>query len=236
MRKKFRVKLVRISGNGKTGPIPVSTSEMSSCAETCPFLTVCYASFGHTRMHWIKVTERGVTWDEFCDQVAALPAGQLWRHNEAGDLPAVHGRIHRGMLRELIAANKKRNKRGFTYTHHKLTPENVATLHEANTGGFTINVSCETVEQVDLARRMGLPAVITTDEPVAPGAMTPEGHPIRRCPAELSDEITCSNCGICARPGRVSVIAFYAHGPGAKRIKESIFRVRAAQTEHGVDR
>jgi len=234
----MRVSLVRISGNKKTGPIPVSTTEMSSCAERCPFLSHCYASYGHTIMHWKKVPEKGVSWDEFCDQVAALPAGQIWRHNEAGDLPSIGNRINRAKLRKLTAANGKRKKRGFTYTHHELTETNVRTLMEANLNGFTVNVSCETVGQVDLAKRAGLPAVleIPKGEELPPGSTTPDGHPLRLCPAYVNESISCSRCGICAKPDRQTVIVFPAHGPGAKRVGEAIFRVRAAEAEHGVCR
>lgn len=40
-------------------------------------------------MHWSQVTSgaRGTDWPTFCASIAALPDGQLWRHNQAGDCP-----------------------------------------------------------------------------------------------------------------------------------------------------
>ena len=125
-----KVHLVAVSGNAKTGPIPVSTTEKASCPGTCPFLSQCYADFGPLALHWNKIPERGMEWADFARKIAALPRGQLWRHNQAGDLPASPaGRLRAEALRALVRANKGR--RGFTYTHHALTPQNVALLREA---------------------------------------------------------------------------------------------------------
>jgi hypothetical protein len=221
----IKVAVVKKSGNMKTGPIPVTTTERASCPSRCAFFSHCYASHGHTRFHWAKVPERGLAWGDFTNWVAALPAGQLWRHNEAGDLPSGEdGTIDRPMLEALTTANTGR--RGYTYTHHALSGDNVQTLRDANASGFTVNASCETQAQADQARALGLPAVIVVSEAPEKGALTPAGHPIRRCPAEAS-AITCAACGICARPDRSAVIAFTAHGPGAKRIREALAKANA---------
>ena len=238
------VALVADSGNTKTGHIPVSTSDMNSCPERCPFLAQCYASFGHTIIHWKKVPVRGTDWATFIRKIAALPKGQLWRHNEAGDLPARNGRINAAALQALVKANKGR--RGFTYTHHALTEANIAAIRHANANGFTVNVSCETVGQVDYVRSLGLPAVLTIPKGERVPTQTPDGNQVRRCPAETSAEaikagrdvkkIQCSNCGICANPDRSCAIGFITHGPGAKRASEAIFKVRLAEAIDGVSR
>lgn len=238
------VALVADSGNTKTGHMPVSTSDMDSCAERCPFLSICYANFGHTIFHWKKVPERGTLWADFVKKVAAFPKGQLWRHNEAGDLPARKGRIDAAKLRALVKAN--RGRRGFTYTHHELTEANIAAIRYANANGFTVNVSCETVGQVDYVRALGLPAVLATPKGEPVPTQTPGGNPLRICPAVTSAEaikagrdvpkIQCTNCGICYRHDRVSTIVFPAHGPGAKRVGEAIFKVRLAEVTGGVSR
>lgn len=214
------VRLTTISGNRKAGPIPVSITEESSCPRTCPFLGQCYASFGHTRLHWITVHKYGMDWSDFLRRVAALPRRQLWRHNEAGDLPHRDGRIHRRMVLDLAKASRRTN--GFTYTHHVLDEPNVETIRRVHElGGFTVNASCETAAQADDAIAKGLPAVLVrpSTDPLPKGATTPAGHPMRRCPAEQSD-MTCARCGICARTDRKTVIVFHAHGSGTKRINK----------------
>ena len=238
------VALVADSGNLKTGHMPVSTSDMSTCPERCAFLSICYANYGHTIYHWRTVPDRGTFWAEFVKKIAALPKGQLWRHNEAGDLPARNGRINAVKLRALVKANKGR--RGFTYTHHELTEANVAAIRYANANGFTINVSCETVGQVDYVRALGLPAVLATPKGEPVPSMTPNGNPLRICPAVTTAEarkagrdvrqIQCVNCGICYNHDRISSIVFPAHGPGAKRVGEAIFKVRLAEVTGGVSR
>ena len=238
------VALVADSGNTKTGHMPVSTSDMDSCAERCPFLSICYANFGHTIFHWKKVPERGTLWADFVKKVAAFPKGQLWRHNEAGDLPSRKGRIDAAKLRALVKAN--RGRRGFTYTHHELTEANIAAIRYANANGFTVNVSCETVGQVDYVRALGLPAVLATPKGEPVPTQTPGGNPLRICPAVTSAEaikagrdvlkIQCTNCGICYRHDRVSTIVCPAHGPGAERVGEAIFKVRLAEVTGGVSR
>lgn len=211
-------KLIAVSSNSKVGPIPVSSTERASCAPTCPFKGICYAEYGHMKGHWNNVETTGETWDVFTTRIKLLPRQQLWRHNVWGDLLHVKGTINRAALRKLVEANK--GKRGFTYTHHQLTPANIKSIKEAIAKGFTINVSCETQAQVDHARSLGLPATIVVPRNAQPakGATTPAGHPLRQCPAETTD-MTCSRCGICQRADRQTVIYFTAHGAGAKRIE-----------------
>ena len=62
------------------------------------------------RHHWEAVTrgDRGHKLAQFLAAIAALPSGQLWRHNQAGDLPHTGGRISRRFLRGLVAANRKK--------------------------------------------------------------------------------------------------------------------------------
>ena len=106
------------SGNEKTGPIPVSTSSRTTCPPSCAFYSKgCYAKGGPLALHWAKVSsgERGSNMSTFLSQIRALPTGQLWRHNQAGDLPGRGNRINRRELDQLAKANQ--GKRGWTYTH-----------------------------------------------------------------------------------------------------------------------
>jgi hypothetical protein len=109
--------LTPVSANAKMGPIPVSTSGAATCPLSCPLRgNGCYAELGKIAIHWRKISAgaRGYSWDAFLDKVRALPRGQLWRHNQAGDLPGTGDTLDVPALLELVAANKGR--RGFTYT------------------------------------------------------------------------------------------------------------------------
>ena len=78
-------------------------------------------------MHWRKLDKAAmerapVMWRAFLFNVAALPDDELWRHDQAGDLPGFGNKIHARFMRELIKANK--GKRGFTYTHKPVDSRN----------------------------------------------------------------------------------------------------------------
>lgn len=210
------------SSNKKTGPIPVTTSEQSSCSPTCKFLNKgCYAKSGPLALHWRKVSagERGTDWQGLCDFIESLPDGQLWRHNQAGDLPHSFGDIDYQMLNKLVAANYL--KRGYTYTHHVLNQHNREAIHAANLSGFTINASTESLVDADKAIDKGLPAVVVVpnDRPVP--KCTPNGHKVVICPAQ-EREINCSECKLCSVANRKCVVAFKAHGSAAKTVNQLV--------------
>jgi hypothetical protein len=213
------------SSNKKTGPIPVSTGSFKRCPDTCPFKSNgCYAGSGPLALHWRKVTEgqRGDDWDSFLIKIAGLPEGQLWRHHQAGDILDPGTDDGRTELEELTVAN--RGRRGWTYTHHQLTPYAVESLKAANADGFTVNASCESLVQADAAMAAGLPAVAVVPSDYNGGArdLSPAGNRVIQCPATRSDKVTCETCRLCQnRPDDV-IIAFPAHGTGKKKAEAAI--------------
>jgi hypothetical protein len=218
---RLRFHLTVRSGNAKTGPIPVSTSSAKTCPTTCPFMgNGCYAASGPLALHWKAVTagKRGNPWQEFLADVAALPAGQIWRHNAAGDLYRPGTVIGRTALAQLVAAN--RGKRGYTYSHHKRTPATVAAFKAATANGFTVNASCETVAGADHAIAQGLRAVFVVPSTETRTAWdTPDGNRAVLCPAQRIDGLTCEKCRLCqSRPQNVAV-AFKAHGTGRRKVE-----------------
>lgn len=227
------VRFIEVSRNRKTGPIPVSSSPMSTCSPTCPFnlgedgrvlsengeTPKCYGGFGNSRIHWTNLTNGKksaniVGWNEFTDKVRRLPHNQLWRHDEVGDLPHKKGMIDGDRLSELVRANRK--KRGFTYTHHELNAYNALLINTANNNGFTVNVSCNSVHEMKLPLMYGFPVV--TILPIdAPNVQTVDGVKVVACPAEKSDNVTCASCGLCQDAKRDYVIGFRAHGTNKKK-------------------
>lgn len=209
------------SSNAKTGDMPVSTSSAKTCPNSCPFKNNgCYASSGfHLRMHWDKVTngQRGNNYHTFLDQIKNLPENTLWRHNQAGDLyrpGSIKGRL---MLQELTNANS--GKRGYTYTHHKLTKNTVESLLEANKNGFTVNVSCETTRKADSAIKKGLPAVLVVKSKESrTNWKTSGGNKVVVCPAQRMDNMTCKKCKLCQNRPNNLIVAFKSHGTSKNTI------------------
>lgn len=210
--------LTRVSSNRKTGPIPVSTTSSDSCPQTCPLKGAgCYAAQGKLGLWWRQVKNKGVNLEAFAAQVAKLPKGQLWRHNQAGDLPHNDGIIDAFALGAIVGANA--GKRGFTYTHHDMTrPANVAAVRGANKLGFTVNLSANSLKHADQLADLNIGPVVAIVEPGGPAwGKTPAGRNYVVCPAQRREYVTCATCQICAKK-RTHIVAFEAHGSQSKRV------------------
>lgn len=223
----YRVHLTRVSANKKTGPIPVSTTEASTCPPTCAQYDTCYAKFGPLGLHWKAVNDgkRGMDWDEFCEEVSCLRPNKLWRHNQAGDLPGDGVNIDVAALSKLVTANMGR--RGFTYTHYPLVPENLRAIEAANDGGFTVNISCDSLTDSDFVSQISrAPQVVVLPSTTTEHALyTPAGRKVVVCPATYRDDIDCSICGACAdRSLQRAVIGFPAHGMKKRVIDLKLIR------------
>lgn len=217
----FLFHLTPSSNNSKTGPIPVSTSSAALCPASCPFRggDGCYAESGPLALHWKEVTtgRRDVTWSDFLALIRALPVGQLWRHNQAGDL--LDPDTDNGALALDALTRANRGRRGFTFSHHPLTRRVVRAFRAATFRGFTVNASTETIAAADAAVAAGLFAVTVVSSTDERRAWTsPAGNPVRVCPAQLHDAITCQRCQLCHdRPASV-IIAFRSHGVNRRRV------------------
>lgn len=214
-----KVRLTYRSNNAKTGPIPVSTSDMRSCAPGCKLKgNGCYAESGPIRHVWAGTDTRGTSWSEFCQKIAALPDGQLWRHNQAGDLPGGLY-IDKSALRALTDANKGRQ--GFTYTHHELNTDNRREIARANAYGLTVNVSADSLAQADEYVNYGVaPVVVILSGDSENTSYTPAGNKVIKCPAVYRENVSCNTCRLCAMPKRGFVIGFPLHGMQQKKAAE----------------
>ena len=206
------------SANAKTGPMPVSTSGRETCPDACPFKkNGCYADSGPLSWNWNRVSDgrRGQEWDEFCESIASLPDGQLWRHNQAGDLPGEGDHIDCLDLGKLINANQGR--RGFTYTHKPMDNwNNRECVQTANNRGFTVSLSANTLAEADTLSDLEIaPVVAILTEPG--NTTTPKGRKVVQCPAQTRN-VTCSTCGLCQRQQR-AIVGFTPHGAGAKKVE-----------------
>lgn len=165
----------RRSENSKTGPIPVTSTERGSCPPSCPHKDDdCFAEAGwYTRMHWDKIPDRGINIDTLAARIAALPDGQLWRHDVAGDLPGKGEAIDAYELGRIVAAN--RGKRGFTYTH-KHTARALRWIRHAVRWGFTINLSADDAGHADRLAETGLPVTVIVPRDTPARSATPAGR------------------------------------------------------------
>lgn len=214
----------RISGNRKTGLIPTTMTEAASCPSVCPLKgNGCYAEGYPLVIHWKKRCTLSI--EELCERIAALPNGQLWRHNVAGDLvhslrsnyldnvpTTTHERINFFHLESIIKANQ--GKRGFTYTHHDVTAgTNHSMVNFANKNGFAINLSANNYAHADQLKALDCGPVVTVQSMHADKIeYTPAGHKVVTCPATYLDDVTCETCQLCQHVSRETIVGFPAHG------------------------
>ena len=215
----FRFQLTLVSSNEKTGPIPVSTTSANTCPDVCPFKKHgCYADAGPLALHWDKVSkgERGGFLEDFTLSIKKLPKGQLWRHNQAGDLPGENDVIDAPAFRAIIAANKGR--KGYTYTHKPMDDANKALVKEANESGFTVNLSGNNLKHADKLKALGIAPVTAFLPDNAPDkGVTPAGHRWIACPAQTRENVNCASCKLCAVANRGIIIGFKAQGRSKKK-------------------
>jgi len=209
------------SGNKKVGRIPVSTSEQSTCPDSCKLKgSGCYAETGPLSWHWKKVPDKGMGWEKFIHAIKALPDNQFWRHNQAGDLAGDGVNIDKQKLEELVEANK--GLKGFTYTHYK-GEQNLDLVRQANDKGFTINLSADHISEVDELVAKGVaPVVVVMPEDFCGIEVTEGGNKVLACPASIGVIKDCNTCRVCQITNRHSVIGFPAHGVRKKQVFNNI--------------
>ena len=234
-----RFHLTAMSHNHKTGPMPVSTSMMQTCPDSCPFRgRGCYSNYGPLLVHWKRYSEctSDVREDylSFLEDVRKLPAGQTWRHNQAGDLLSKDGEyIDPVAAFELARVND--GKDGFTYTHYGVVeqkgtrPEAAAhnreIIESLNHMGLTTNISCNSLVHADRVIATGIKAPVTVLVPEKvmkdniKSFKTPAGNRVVVCP-NVTRGLQCKDCNLCMKPDRSAIIAFPAHGSGKKRAEE----------------
>jgi hypothetical protein len=168
---------------------------------------------------WDEVTrgERGGSFKAFLAQIAALPEGQLWRHNQAGDLPGDGVNINPDDMGELVSSNS--GKAGFTFTHYEPhVGSNAEIIADANRGGFTVNLSANNLAHADelAALDIGPVAAVLPADFNGRKTTTPQGRLVAQCPATYNDT-SCKDCGLCAKANRKVIVGFPAHGNSKRK-------------------
>jgi len=227
--------LTLVSSNRKTGPIPVSMSDSSTCPDSCSFKNGgCYGYGGPVLIHWRRLNEglKGVLWKEFCDTVKKkIHQGQLWRHNSVGDLIGDNQIIDGECLKLLVEANK--GKKGYTYSHKpviisetvdaSLAKNNRDAIAHANKNGFTINLSSDNLKQADEKAKLNIGPVVVVLNSQTKGKVvfTPEGRKVVVCPATYRDDVDCASCQLCQKQ-RSCIVGFPAHGNSFRKVDKMV--------------
>jgi len=214
-----KVGFVLCSSNRKTGGIPVSTTSARTCPSSCPLKHKgCYARLYPLGYYWRKVTngERGLPWEEFLEEVRALPEGTLWRHAQAGDLPGHGDRLDIKKLGQLAEAN--RGRKGYTYTHKPLRRvEEQLAIKRAVEEGFTINLSADNLKEADDLFELGIAPVVSLIPLGSSHTLrTPKGRLVQLCRHQARGT-KCTDCRGCSE-SREFIVGFLPHGGQAKSV------------------
>jgi len=214
-----RAAFVAHSGNRKLGDLPVTMTTGDTCPRACPWFGCgCYAECTYVALHWGRLQKglRGLRWKAFCQEVANLPAGTAWRHNDAGDLPGKGERLNVGKLYRLIESN--RGRRGFSYTHKQLLRRKERdAVRFANENGFTINLSADSPDEADALLSLGIAPVVLTWPVLLP--RTPNGAAVRLCRHQESG-VTCDKCLSCIHAERTHVIQILPHSLRGRQVAQ----------------
>jgi hypothetical protein len=215
-------------------------SDMSTCPDTCSFKkSGCYGLAGPVLIHWRKLSKglKGQQWEEFCRTVKTkIRRGQIWRHNQVGDLVGDNKLIDGEALKLLVDANK--GKMGYTYTHkpviasqsenpllqvsEETAKNNRDAIEHANKNGFTINLSADNLKQADEKAALGIaPVVVVLSHDAKETSFTPAGRKVIICPATQRENVDCANCKLCQRQRGV-IIGFPAHGNAFKKVSNMV--------------
>jgi hypothetical protein len=221
--KKLIAQFVRVSMNAKLGPMACTTYPSFTCPPSCPLIEFdCYVKTGfYTRLNWAKLDagERGQQLAEVYRQVKRLPRGSLIRDKVAGDeWPSATNPELIDKAAILDKARAFKHLRVISYTHYRPTAANVRILKAAKAAGLPINLSADNLKDADKKAATGLAVAVVVSSDTPKVSYTPKGRKVVICPAQTSDRVTCSSCGLCADHDRDYLIGFRAHGGGKKRI------------------
>lgn len=243
--------------NAKLGPYVAATvTEASTCPDSCALKVEikpdgtkkkgpCYGHFGPIAIHWRNIGEHtaGMSWDDALKVVRRFRKGTLGRFGQVGDHPGEDGWLDRPAMQAWT--NSTQGQTWWGYCHYdvtSLTPmaaHNIFVIREANAAGYAVNVSCETMTQVDRAIKLGLSPVVVVPSDTRATQVTPDGHKVIMCPATVRDDVTCGGspttmaCGggvpLCTRTNRTWAIGFPGHGARKKSVdalvkKMALFR------------
>jgi hypothetical protein len=217
------------SSNAKLGGAATTYAPIvNSCPTSCPFMgSGCYGQNGPVAIHGSRLESqlRGLS----ADTVAMLEAAEI--RDGAAMLAkrrqTMPLRLHTfGDCRTTFAAStvasaaKSWPGAVWTYTHAWRD------VPRGAWGSVSVLASCEGAEDAREALAVGYAAAIVVEEHPADGrAWTAGDIRVVPCPEQMRGR-TCAECRLCWDADRLlatrSVIAFAAHGAGAKRAKRKL--------------
>lgn len=211
---------VKLAGRRR---IAATYGSRQSCPSGCPFVGSCYAETGPGGSTPFRKAEQYGTPDvgQALDRVRyGAPFRAAVRHLISGNPTPEYVEAANG----LHAARPDLSGWGYMHPADDVTPDDAH--------GWTLNVSCESLDQAADVIAAGWQAVLT----VAPDDVLPErvaGRRVVECPNLSDKRVKCSDCLLCRRDDATRpVVVFRWHGAYARRVLPVLAEIRAADGEH----
>lgn len=212
------------SGNAKLGRMAATYRLQDTCPTTCPFYgNGCYARgriFSIPRDHGKDDAEANAALVALID---TMPQDYVLRLNVSGDFLTVNGSPDIAYIAACNAvATARPDVTIIAYTHawRVLSPDMFT---------FTVAASCESGADIAEAIAEGWSPVTVDPGTGQPGSLLGEtvaGRRVVQCPQQKAPtRVTCASCRACAKADR-PVIAFVAHGMGAKKASDAVAGLR----------
>jgi hypothetical protein len=166
-----------------------------------------------------------VSRDDIRAKLARAPrSARFLRDRVVGDVVTESGTIDHDYIEAIADLATEADLVPFGYTHawRAMDREDVDRIADA---GYVMNASCETREDIRTAIDLGMPVTIASDIVEDGETFTrPDGKTLRivTCPAQTRENVTCADCGLCAKPERAAVVRFNIHGTARKRAAQTV--------------
>ena len=186
----------------------------STCPSDCRHLKnrSCYAMYGYVDISARKSDYSKSDGQMLKDYILDLPSGKLIRHHVSGDFMKPGGVVDDDYIDDMLEAHKERpDIKGWGYTH---AWKDISPIKINSVRGLTINASCDSMEDAfEVSNEW--PSVVTVGEDFKSKEVSLNGDTKRVvvCPNQTSG-LSCSDCRLCMKKDRKSIVAFRVHGTG----------------------
>lgn len=226
------------------GGTVVSLQVKGSCPDSCPLLgDGCHYESGNAAIHRKRHEEGEYAWYSFDELIPMIRrftrihrsqvSGDLWATDITGEM------IDPVKLTRYIDECVKHKLLPIIYTHKAVVGDraslkqrlhNMRVLRGAKSkANFAINVSLDSIDDIDQAMDLGLDVVSVVPNKLSKGKLagpkvfkTKKGRKVVTCPGKYNQRINCMNCGrgkpLCTRKGRDYAIGFPATGGARKAL------------------
>jgi hypothetical protein len=129
------------------------------------------------------------------------------------------------ILATAVKAYKRRGNQSAAWTYSHAWRD----IKRKSFGSISVLASCETTEQVKVARAKGYATALVVDRFARTKAYSLDGIKIVPCPQQTGRSKNCLSCKLCWTDARLRetgvTIAFEAHGAQAKSVRKQLIQI-----------